>query len=197
MKLAPGLILSPAAMQGNPTLIRTTGMRTGGWVEERMIYLLLLACASPPPPAATPAVPSAPVAPAAAPAPSGPLSFGAPVDLAAAIPVDQLVASPDQYAGKELTVTGTVREVCQKKGCWHTLATASPDTSVRVKDKEYEIFLPKDCAGRKIAVKGTFSVETIPLEEARHYAQDAGKDPNSITEAKPSFEMEAAGVTLL
>jgi Domain of unknown function (DUF4920)/tRNA_anti-like len=165
-----------------------------------MIYLLLFACASPP---STPTVPAAPVAPAApeapaAPAaPAGPLSFGAPVDLANAIPIDQVVGAPDQYAGKELTVTGTVREVCQKKGCWHTIATASPDTSVRVKDKEYEIFLPKDCAGRKVAVKGTFSVETIPLEEARHYAQDAGKDPNSITEAKPSFEMEAAGITLL
>ena len=170
-----------------------------------MIYLLLFACASPPSTPTAPSAPAVPTAPAApvapvapaAPADAAPLSFGAPVDLANAIPVDQVVGAPDQYAGKELTVTGTVREVCQKKGCWHTIATASPDTSVRVKDKEYEIFLPKDCAGRKVAVKGTFSVETIPLEEARHYAQDAGKDPNSITEAKPSFEMEAAGITLL
>jgi hypothetical protein len=66
-----------------------------------------------------------------------------------------------------------------------------------VKDKEYAIFLPKDVAGREVVVEGTFSVGVMPLEEARHYAQDAGKDPNSITEAPKTFSLDMDGVKLL
>ena len=77
------------------------------------------------------------------------------------------------------------------------IATADPNVDVMVKDKAYGIFLPFDAAGKKVAVKGTFSVEILPLEEARHYASDAGKDPNTITEAPKTFLMDADGVALL
>lgn len=151
-----------------------------------MLLHLLLACSTPAPQGPSEATPAA-----------ASNTFGAAVDPTGAITVDQLVASPDAWTGKEVTVKGTIREVCQKKGCWSTLSSSNPEVNLMVKDKEYQIFLPKDVAGRTALVHGIFTVEVMPLEEARHYAQDAGKDPSTITEAPRSFLMDAAGVQLI
>lgn len=173
------------------------------------LALLLIACASGPAspnaandaaaPAAAPATPTTAEAPPteAPAAPSGNGPFGAPVDVAQAIPVDTVLAEPEAWSGKEVVVKAEIREVCQKKGCWHTLATSQPDVNVLVKDKEYAIFLPKDVAGRTAAVKGTFLVETMSVDEARHYAEDAGKDPSAIVAPTKTFQIDVAGVVLL
>ncbi len=159
-----------------------------------MIPLLLLACSQAPAPVAEPVLPP-PTAEVALAPPADRL--GVDVDPAAALPVDQLIAEADQWVGKELTVKGVIREVCQKKGCWHTIGTSNPEVNVMVKDKEYAIFLPADAAGKTVVVKGTFSSEVMPLEEAKHYAEDAGKDPASITVAPKTFLMDAVGVRVM
>ena len=171
-----------------------------------MLLALILACATetapaPAAPAAeapiaeAPAAEAAPVAGKEAPNPN--IAYGEAVDASSAVSVDEVIAAADTYNGKPITLKGTVKEVCQKKGCWHTIATSDPNVDVMVKDKAYGIFLPFDAAGKTVAVKGTFSVEILPLEEARHYASDAGKDPSTITEAPKTFLMDADGVALL
>lgn len=159
-----------------------------------MLLLLAVACSPTelpePPPAAPTEVP-------AAPATNPNVALGAEVDPTGAVPVDQVVAQAETWNGKPVTLTGTVKQVCQKKGCWHTIGTSDPNVDVMVKDKEYKIFLPFDAAGKTAVVKGTFTVETLPLEEARHYAEDAGKDPNTITEAPRTFLMDADGIALI
>ncbi len=130
-------------------------------------------------------------------APAGNVALGGPVEAAGALPADQVIAEADKLSGREITVTGTVREVCQKKGCWHTLSTSDPNTNIMVKDKEYAIFLPKDCAGKSVAIQGTFTVEAISEEEARHYAQDAGRDPSVINGPQRTYLMDASGVKFL
>jgi hypothetical protein len=152
-----------------------------------MLFFLVLACSTSHPPAEAPVAKPEPAA----------NTFGTEVKVEGAVSADTLVQAADQWTGKKVTVRGTIREVCQKKGCWYTLATGNSDTNIMVKDKEYAIFLPKDVAGREVVVEGTFSVGVMPLEEARHYAQDAGKDPNSITEAPKTFSLDMDGVKLL
>lgn len=176
------------------------------------MLLFLLACSTPEaPPAPAPeapvaAAPAPATAPAAAPADNGAafdkeavagLLVGA--DFAAATPVsaDALCTDAATWNGKEVTVEATVKEVCQKKGCWHTLATNDPAVSVMVKDKEYAIFLPKGSAGKKVHVHGTFAVTEIPEDEAKHYAEDAGKDPSAITGPQKSFQVDVSGVRFL
>src|SRR5437867_8897707 len=50
-------------------------------------------------------------------------SFGTPMKLsdADAVPVQKLLADPSGYDGKYVRVSGTVNNVCAKKGCWLTL----------------------------------------------------------------------------
>lgn len=160
------------------------------------LAFLVLACATPEPVAAPVPTP-APAPEAAAPAaePSAPAVFlGDAVDPAGALAIDEVIARSTEFDGKEIVVRGTVKEVCQKKGCWHTIATANPDVAVMAKDKDYKIFLPKDSAGKAVLVKGTFAVAEVPEAEARHYAEDAGKDPATIVGPQKGFQLDVAGV---
>ena len=59
------------------------------------------------------------------------------------------------------------------------------------------VFRPGLFAGRTAIVKGTFSKAVMPLEEAKHYAEDAGKDPATVTEAPITYSIDAAGVILM
>ncbi len=161
-----------------------------------MLLLLSLACSTTQPePAAVP--PVAEAAPVAAPVPAAPASnvnLGEAFDETTIVPVDTLVKDPPAWDGKDVVVEGVIKEVCQKKGCWHTLATADPNVSIMVKDKEYKVFLPSDSAGKKVHVHGTFAVVDMPEDEARHYAQDAGRDPSGIVGPQKSLTLDVAGV---
>ncbi|MDP2313806.1 MAG: DUF4920 domain-containing protein [Pseudomonadota bacterium] len=161
-----------------------------------MLLALLLACSPSTPP--SPLAAEAPVAPAEAPAPAAAPAWHValgeaftPTDI---VPVDQIVADPAKFDGKELVLEGVVKEVCQKKGCWHTIATSDPAVNVMAKDKEYKIFRPKDAGGKKVLVKGTFAVAELPEAEARHYAEDAGRDPSAIVGPQKTFTIDVAGV---
>jgi hypothetical protein len=123
--------------------------------------------------------------------------LGEPFTAETVLPVDALVANAAEWSGKEVVVEATVKEVCQKKGCWHTLATATPDVVILVRDQEYKIFLPKDAAGKRVQVKGTFAVVETPEAEAKHLAEDAGRDPAGIVGPQKGYQIDAAGVQFL
>lgn len=163
-----------------------------------LTLLLALGLACSPPPAVTAPVVPAPVAPA--PAAEAPVSappavnLGEPFAEAEIVPVDTIMKDPAAWNGKDVVVEGLIKEVCQKKGCWHTIATADPAVALMVKDKEYKIFLPKDSAGKKVHIHGIFAVSDMPEDEARHYAEDAGRDPSTIVGVQKSFGIDVAGV---
>lgn len=125
------------------------------------------------------------------------LALGEPFEPGTPVSADALVSAADTWSGKDIVVEGTIAEVCQKKGCWHTIATANPDVTLMVKDKEYQIFLPKDAAGHKVLVHGQFAVTEMPEDEARHYAEDAGKDPSAIVGPQKRFTLDVSGVRFL
>lgn len=135
-------------------------------------------------------------APAAAATPAAWEYFGAQIPEATPVAATELLKSPDGYVGKTLQVEGTVAEVCQVKGCWMTMQAA--DRSLRIKFKDYGFFVPKDCAGRTARLEGVLSVETTPVEEARHYLEDAGKHEEAlkITEPVQNLVFVASGVRL-
>ena len=71
---------------------------------------------------------------------------------------------------------------------------------VLVKFKDYGFFMPKDVAGKEVIINGKAFVEEMPVDEQRHYAEDAGKTPEeiaAITESKRTYSFEADGVLLI
>lgn len=91
----------------------------------------------------------------------------------------------------------TVKDVCQKKGCWMNLDLDKKEAMVRFKD--YGFFMPKDIAGQEIIVNGKAYVEEMSVEDQRHYAEDGGKSAEeiaAITEVKRTLAFEADGVLI-
>jgi hypothetical protein len=99
------------------------------------------------------------------------------------------------------TMVATVEEVCQKKGCWMTVHSGNAGgEEIMVRFKDYGFFVPKDLGGKKVLVEGKAFKSVIPVEDLRHYAEDAGKSEEeilAITEPENSFQFEATGVKVL
>ena len=125
------------------------------------------------------------------------MNLGKEPDVTAAVSIDEVLAKSADYEGKAVVVKGPVTAVCQEKGCWHRLGTADPNVTVLVKDKEYEVFLPMDSAGKTAVVSGIFHHEELSLEHARHLAMDAGKDPNTITAPVKEYTIDVDGVKFI
>ncbi len=103
--------------------------------------------------------------------------------------------------GDSLTskMTAKVDEVCQAKGCWMKLDLENGE-EVMVKFKDYGFFMPKNIAGKEVIINGKAYVNEVPVDEQRHYAEDAGKSEEEIaliTEPKRTFSFEADGVLLV
>lgn len=100
------------------------------------------------------------------------------------VSADDLATRADEMDGQQIAVEGTVREVCQQKGCWMTLDNAAGET-IRVAvpqdaDGEYLYTFPMDTAGRGARLSGTVAVEETDVETLRHLAQDGGESAQAI-----------------
>ncbi len=98
----------------------------------------------------------------------------------------------------DVTIHGTINEVCQSKGCWLTL-NGNDGNSIMVKFKDYAFFAPKDCAGKMGTFHGVFSLEEQSVEELKNFAEDAGKSKEeiaNITETKKVYSLMVDGFVL-
>ncbi|MEM9528245.1 MAG: DUF4920 domain-containing protein [Bacteroidota bacterium] len=157
------------------------------------LFLLLAACGSQNPDAA--AVEAAPALEVAG-------TFGAEFTAEEVVPAKEILTAYDVAALSDTvsaTLSGTVNDVCQAKGCWMTIATGS-EAEMMVKFKDYGFFMPKDISGREVVMNGKAYYQITPVEELRHYAEDAGKSEAEIaeiTEPKRELRFLADGVQLL
>ncbi|MFD2574428.1 DUF4920 domain-containing protein [Spirosoma soli] len=113
-----------------------------------------------------------------------------------AIPAAQLPAKMGNKEKMPAKVEGTVEDVCKMKGCWMKVKTADGQT-MRVTFKDYGFFVPKDIVGKTVVVEGTAETTTTPVDELRHYAEDAGKSKEEIakiTEPEKALTFVADGV---
>lgn len=139
---------------------------------------------------------------AAAPAEDVTSTFGADFTAAEVVLANSLLTSysENQITDTLLTVLqGTVNEVCQAKGCWMTIAAGNGE-EMMVKFKDYGFFMPKDISGREVVMNGMAYYQITPVDELRHYAEDAGKSAEEIaqiTEPKRELHFLADGVKLL
>ena len=151
-------------------------------------------------------------APAAAPVsdgfdvePAAGAQFGEGVPASAeARALDELVGDVRQRDSLTAVVSGEVVQVCQNKGCWMTLravdTTLAGAEPLTVRFKDYGFFMPKDLAGHRVVAAGTAHRRVVPVDELRHYAEDAGESPEAIaeiTEPEESLEFIATGVRVL
>jgi hypothetical protein len=91
------------------------------------------------------------------------------------VDLGEIVKDPKKYENKKIILDGTVKSVCQKKGCWMELVTAQDGPGVRVTFKDYAFFVPKDAAGIKVRAEGKIKLTTMSKEEADHYEEEGAQ----------------------
>lgn len=121
--------------------------------------------------------------------------FGAPVEGAAdALPLAQIIAAGDDYAGQQVKATATVAQVCQKKGCFFVAQDGA--AVARVTFMDYSFFVPTDSGGKDVTIVGTFNRKVISEAQAKHFAEDAGEDPAAVTGPREEYSIVATSVVV-
>lgn len=129
-------------------------------------------------------------------------SFGEKIEADGAITAKSMA---EKYEGMTVgdtvnyKVIAKVKEVCQKKGCWMVLDLEDDDKEVFVKFKDYGFFMPMNIAGKEVIINGQAFVSETPVEQLRHYAEDAGKSEEeiaAITEPEKRYSFVADGVLI-
>jgi len=128
--------------------------------------------------------------------------FGEKINAKKAVSVKTLLTKIDESTEEQvpLKVSGTIESVCQVKGCWMNLVDDATGEEVFVKFKDYGFFMPLDCSGKKVAMEGYGYKEVVPVDELRHYAEDAGKSAEEIakiTEPEENYRFLANGVVFV
>jgi hypothetical protein len=122
--------------------------------------------------------------------------FGAKISEEGSVPASTVPAALTTSDSVRMKVVGTIEKVCQVKGCWMTM-TVDDSRTMHVSFKDYGFFVPKDIDGKEAVIEGYAHIETMSVEELRHYAEDEGKTPEeiaAITEPETNFSFVADGV---
>ena len=129
---------------------------------------------------------------------SGEMTFGEKITPDGAITLEDMMAELEGKDSIQTKVTGMVESVCKKKGCWMNLTDGNNKVFVRFKD--YGFFMPLDCEGQRLVMRGTAKIEETSVEELRHYAEDEGQSADeiaAITEPKKELTFLADGVVFV
>jgi hypothetical protein len=90
--------------------------------------------------------------------------------------LNKTLSTDSVYNGK---ITGTVVEVCKKKGCFMKIQQAN-STPIMVQFTDYAYFMPQNIVGKTVVVEGKAKVKETSVERLKHYAADAGKSKEEI-----------------
>jgi hypothetical protein len=122
--------------------------------------------------------------------------FGAKFTDAKLVPLADVLADVDTFSKAPIKVEGTIKDVCQQKGCW--LVVTDGKRQMRVSFKDYGFFVPKDVKDRTVVLEGLVSKKTLTEGAAQHYASESTEkvDPSTIQGPQEVIAMVATGVEI-
>jgi hypothetical protein len=111
---------------------------------------------------------------------------GEPIPPGPRLPIATVLANPDDYAGKAVTVDGQVQKVCTRAGCWMEISaptdgaadtgkgapTATPQ-SCRV-SFNHAFSVPRTSGGDAATVHGTVRSRNISPKMVKHLEEEGG-----------------------
>lgn len=110
----------------------------------------------------------------------------------------EMVSKVEAEGTFEGKISGEIKEVCTKKGCWFAMELPNGQ-SMRVTFKDYGFFIPTNSQGFPIVMDGVATLSETDVETLRHFAEDQGKskeEVEAITEPKKEITFEATGVVI-
>lgn len=133
---------------------------------------------------------------------AAPKKYGKKVTLKETTKISDILANPEQYAGKKVLVEGTIVDVCQKRGCWIKVASDKEFESIRFKVDDGVIVFPMDAKGKTARAEGVVSVNTFSKEElikqGEMHAKEEGTtfDPSTVTGPKTVVQIKGEGAVV-
>ncbi len=117
----------------------------------------------------------------------------------APVPLATVRANPDPYFEKTILVSATTEAVCQTAGCWMTISDGEGEPIwVRWSTGcggKYSF--PKDAAGSRIVVQGSFYPKEIEAKDAEHIAEESGGELAAEDIVGKTFEMNATACVVV
>lgn len=100
--------------------------------------------------------------------------YGAEFTGAAKQQLTRVLAKPEQYKDKPMTLSGVVQRVCQRKGCWMELASSKEEKAARcrIRFKDYGFFVPTNSEGAKAQVEGILMVNKVAPGRVKHLEEE-------------------------
>ena len=132
--------------------------------------------------------------------PEGAVHVGQALEGKERVTLSTVRANPDRYFEKTLLVEADASAVCQAKGCWLTISDGDGEQEpiwVRWSSGcggKYEF--PKDLAGRRVLIQGSFYAKEIDEKAAEHLAGES-KDLKADEIVGKTFEMNATACVIL
>jgi hypothetical protein len=101
----------------------------------------------------------------AAPAAARDDRYGAELTLHEKTPIPEILARPQDFAGKVVQVEGRIMEVCTTMGCWMRIGTVDGSAALLAKSTGEKVLVPTDSAGNMAIVEGVVVVEPAAGDE--------------------------------
>lgn len=129
-------------------------------------------------------------------------TLGKTITLTEITPISQILDNPQEFLGDTVLVSGTVIDVCKKRGCWMELASDEEFQSIKVKVKDGEIVFPLSAKGNTALVQGVVEQLVFTKEEVikmeKHHSEEHGTefDPSTITKGKTIYRIRGIGIVI-
>lgn len=125
--------------------------------------------------------------------------YGEALPSTAPLPLLKVLSAPNSYKGQTVLVTGSVRQVCTKKGCWMELAPTGQEKKqgCRVTFKNYGFFVPVDSAGALARLEGKVEIKKVDPAAVAHYEAEGASFAHKAADGSAhEVRIVATGVEL-
>ncbi len=104
-------------------------------------------------------------------------------------------ATPSKFFEQTLLVEATIEAVCQTKGCWMKVSDEGKVAMVRWESGcGGKYAFPKDAAGKRVLIQGSFYPKKISESDAEHLREEAG---GNVDFPREGYEFNASAVMIL
>ena len=124
-------------------------------------------------------------------------AYGGDVATSEPVSAKTVLDSPDTYVDQAVLVEGEVADVCQKAGCW-MVVTDGTQRTMRVRMKDHDFSVPKDCSGKTARITGTVVAKEIDPKDVAHFEGESAKPEVMPEKGKTgtTYELIASAVQI-
>ena len=110
--------------------------------------------------------------------------------------VTDIFADLTGFEGKNVVVEGSMSEICRSAGCWTVISDGQNYIRAMTLHK---FLMPKDMdiTNKKAVIEGEFAVKEITEEQAKHFAEESGKNPEDVKGPQKMYRITAKGIKIL